>query len=212
MAEGTPLLSIVVASYTMDRFPDVRELLDSIAAQSYRPVETILVVEQARDLYEALCQHISERQEANIKIYFNSGKAGLSSNRNLGVREAQGAVVAFVDDDVILPPHWAEQVMATFPDRTVIGMTGPALPLWQDESMRWLPEEFHWLVSCTSWANWRTIRPVWRRLDKESKSILDVGCGKGRPMAFLNRRHRFFAVGIDIFAAFTGPLFIPRLA
>jgi SAM-dependent methyltransferase len=36
-------------------------------------------------------------------------------------------------------------------------------------------------------------------MDKESKNILDVGCGKGRPMAFLNRRHRFFAVGIDIF-------------
>lgn len=43
------------------------------------------------------------------------------------------------------------------------------------------------------------LNTVWRRLDKESKSILDVGCGKGQPMAFLNRQHAFFAVGIDGF-------------
>ena len=43
------------------------------------------------------------------------------------------------------------------------------------------------------------LNTVWRCLDKEAKSILDVGCGKGRPMAFLNRQHAFFAVGIDVF-------------
>lgn len=43
------------------------------------------------------------------------------------------------------------------------------------------------------------LNTVSRHLDKESKSILDVGCGKGRPVAFLNRRRRFFAMGIDIF-------------
>jgi cellulose synthase/poly-beta-1,6-N-acetylglucosamine synthase-like glycosyltransferase len=144
----------------MDRLLDVRELLDSIAAQSYRPIETILVVQQARDLLEALYHYVGERQDANIRLYFNASKAGLSSSRNLGVREAEGDVLAFVDDDVIISPDWAEQVMATFADGTAIGMTGPALPLWQDESMRWLPDEFHWLISCTSWVNWETIRPV----------------------------------------------------
>jgi len=54
----------------------------------------------------------------------------------------------------------------------------------------------------------QTVRPfvpftalntVWRHLDGDALTVLDVGCGRGRPMAFLNRRHRFFAVGIDIF-------------
>jgi SAM-dependent methyltransferase len=36
-------------------------------------------------------------------------------------------------------------------------------------------------------------------LDRKSKDILDAGCGKGQPIAFLNRRHRLFAVGIDMF-------------
>ena len=44
-----------------------------------------------------------------------------------------------------------------------------------------------------------TISIVQRFLDKESKSILDVGCGKGKPMRFVNKRGRFYAVGLDIF-------------
>jgi len=40
---------------------------------------------------------------------------------------------------------------------------------------------------------------VWRSLDKRAKSILDVGCGKGQPMTFINRRKQFTTVGIDLF-------------
>ena len=43
------------------------------------------------------------------------------------------------------------------------------------------------------------LNTVWRKLDKSSKTILDVGCGKGEPMAFINRHGKFKVVGIDIF-------------
>jgi len=40
---------------------------------------------------------------------------------------------------------------------------------------------------------------IWIKLDKSSRTILDVGCGKGDAMDFLNRHGKFEAVGIDIF-------------
>jgi SAM-dependent methyltransferase len=43
------------------------------------------------------------------------------------------------------------------------------------------------------------LNTVWRKLDKNSRTILDVGCGKGEPMTFINRKGKFKAVGIDIF-------------
>lgn len=43
------------------------------------------------------------------------------------------------------------------------------------------------------------LNTVWRLIDKESKSILDVGCGKGEPMKFINRNQQFHTVGVDIF-------------
>jgi ubiquinone/menaquinone biosynthesis C-methylase UbiE len=39
-------------------------------------------------------------------------------------------------------------------------------------------------------------------LDKESKTILDVGCGKGIPMQYLNRKHQFETTGIDGFSPY----------
>lgn len=40
---------------------------------------------------------------------------------------------------------------------------------------------------------------VWRKLDKRAKNILDLGCGKGKPMQFINRHKQFYTVGIDGF-------------
>lgn len=43
------------------------------------------------------------------------------------------------------------------------------------------------------------LNTMWRKLDKNSRTIADVGCGKGEPMAFINRHRKFDVVGIDIF-------------
>lgn len=40
---------------------------------------------------------------------------------------------------------------------------------------------------------------VWHNLAKETQTILDIGCGKGEPMKFINRRRLFKAVGVDTF-------------
>jgi GT2 family glycosyltransferase len=46
-------------------------------------------------------------------------------------------------------PGWLEGVVGTFEkQRDVVGVTGPILPLWEDENLKWLPEEFYWIVSC----------------------------------------------------------------
>lgn len=40
---------------------------------------------------------------------------------------------------------------------------------------------------------------VWRLLDKKSHSLLDVGCGQGKPAQFLKSKRKLFMVGVDIF-------------
>ena len=41
------------------------------------------------------------------------------------------------------------------------------------------------------------INMVLRNLDKDCHSILDVGCGFGRPMNTINKRKKFFTLGLD---------------
>jgi glycosyltransferase involved in cell wall biosynthesis len=73
---------------------------------------------------------------------------------------ANGDIIGFVDDDVVLFPDWAEEMVKTYKHDSIIGVTGPAFPLWEDKSMSWLPEEFHWIISCSAWSGWNEVRQV----------------------------------------------------
>jgi len=155
-----PLLSIVVTSYTMERLKDIFELLDSIKAQTYPNMETIFVAERSKELYEKIKAYAEEKAIPNVKVIFSDSKLGLSTARNLGIKNAKGDIIGFVDDDVVLFPDWAEEMIKTYEDSSVIGVTGPGFPLWEDESMNWLPEEFFWIISCTAFTGWKDARAV----------------------------------------------------
>ena len=43
---------------------------------------------------------------------------------------------------------------------------------------------------------------LYLNLDKGVGSILDLGTGKGHPMKFINRRKRYYTVGVDIFSPY----------
>ncbi len=165
MAEANSRLSIVVTSYTTERLEDIFELLDSIQGQSYPDLEVVFVAERSAELRERVESYAEQRPIANTKVVFNDGPGGLSASRNLGVREASGDIIAFVDDDVVLFPDWAEEMVRTYArGNPTIGVTGPGFPRWKDESQSWLPEELHWIISCTAFTGWsgtREVRSAW---------------------------------------------------
>lgn len=160
----TPLLSIIITSYDMDRLRDTLELLDSIQAQTYSNIETIFVAERSVDLYNRVKGYVQEKALHNFKVVFNERELGMSAARNLGIRNTAGAIIAFIDDDALPFPDWAEETVKIYEDDSVIAATGPALPLWENVSMKWIPDEFYWLIGCTAWSDWqeqREVRNTW---------------------------------------------------
>lgn len=157
---NTLVLSIVVTAYTTERLNDIYELLDSIKSQSYPHIETIFVAERSTELLDKVKSYVSENRINDVKLLFNDGEAGLSAARNLGIEQVQGNIIAFVDDDVILFHNWAEEMVKTYKDDSVIGVTGPALPLWKDTKISWFPEEFYWVISCTAWYDSGIVKEV----------------------------------------------------
>lgn len=147
-----PKISIITTSYTMERFKDATELLDSIQEQTYRNIETIVVAERSPELAENISNYGQKKDYPNVLVLYNQGERGLSSARNLGIRHATGEIMAFVDDDALLFSSWAEETAKAYAgDGSIVGLTGPILPLWEDESMSWFPREFYWIFSCTYW-------------------------------------------------------------
>lgn len=159
MAEQ-PLLSIIITSCSTGRLNELYELLDSVKGQTYLNIETIFIAERSKELFDKVGIYAKQKALPNSRVIFNDSEPGLSAARNLGVKQAGGDIIAFVDDDVVLFPDWAEEMVKTCENNSIIGVTGAALPLWEDESMSWLPEEFYWLISCTGWTGWTGTRIV----------------------------------------------------
>jgi glycosyltransferase involved in cell wall biosynthesis len=151
-------ISIVVTTYSAEREQDIAELFASIARQNpegvegSNDIEVILVVEGPDSLITKMRQLAYTFSPVSIKVVSNTGSPGLSGARNTALRYVDSDVVAFVDDDAILFGDWSIKLKETFSsESSIVGVTGVALPLWEDPQMEWLPEEFYWVVSCTGW-------------------------------------------------------------
>jgi glycosyltransferase involved in cell wall biosynthesis len=173
-----PLLSLIITSYSTQRIKDIFELLDSIKDQTYSKIENIIVVERSKELLEQVKSYVSTKSISNVIVVFNDGVPGLSAARNLGIEHAKGKIIGFVDDDVILFPDWGEETVKAFEDESVIGVTGPALPLWEQDGMSWFPEEFYWILSCTAWFNCdelKDVRNAWGMNMAFRREAFDLG-------------------------------------
>jgi glycosyltransferase involved in cell wall biosynthesis len=144
----------------MERLKDIYELLDSIKVQTYPNIEVVFVAERSEELRQKVKRYGNEIGLSKFKVLFNDGEPGQSVARNLGLTNAEGDIIGFVDDDVVLFPKWAEETVKSYKSDSIIGVTGPAFPLWENESMSWLPEEFYWIISCTAFLGWNELRPV----------------------------------------------------
>ena len=181
-----PLISIIVPSYTMRRLGDIYELLRSVKDQTYPRIETVIVVERSMMLFNRLEEFARENDDMRLKIVFNDGEPGASAARNLGIKHARGEILAFVDDDVVLFPDWAHEMVKTYTDGSIIGVTGLSYPLWGSSPADWLPEELYWIISCTGWSRLEKVtdvRNIWlqnasfRREAFKSAGLIDLDLG-----------------------------------
>jgi len=97
-----PLISIIVR--TKDRPKFLKIALESIAAQTYRPIEVVLVNDGGCDLtIEGIKEILRDVSLTYIRFETNRGRAAAG---NAGILNAQGAYIGFLDDDdEFIPDH-----------------------------------------------------------------------------------------------------------
>jgi len=115
-------LSVVVASFR--RGEQLELCLEDLAAQATdRPFEVVLVLQAySAEAVESLKDRFAGRLELQI-ARFPAG-LGTSRARNTGLAMARGSVVAFLDDDVRLPPTWAGAMLSFYADPEIGGVGG----------------------------------------------------------------------------------------
>ncbi|MBI4773746.1 MAG: glycosyltransferase family 2 protein [Deltaproteobacteria bacterium] len=95
--EAAPLVSVVIPVFNGE--PYLAETIESVIAQTYRPIEIIVVDDGSTDLSAVA----AKRFGPPVRYRFQSN-AGTAAARNFGVRSARGSFFAFLDQDDL----WAE--------------------------------------------------------------------------------------------------------
>ncbi|ROP60492.1 glycosyltransferase family 2 protein [Curtobacterium sp. PhB115] len=102
-ATGTPVGRVSVVIGTRDRPDAVRRVVRSVLASEYYDFE-VFVVDNAPST-SATRDVVASFADDRLH-YVLEARPGVSRARNAGLALASGAVVAFVDDDVVVDRHW----------------------------------------------------------------------------------------------------------
>lgn len=93
------LISIIVPVHKVEKY--LRRCVDSILAQTYQNIEVLLIDDGSPDSSGTICDEYAQK-DARVRV-FHKENGGVSSARNLGLKEAKGEYIGFVDaDDYIL--------------------------------------------------------------------------------------------------------------
>jgi glycosyltransferase involved in cell wall biosynthesis len=122
-------VSCVVPAFNSAAYLDAA--LDSIFAQTYRPIEVIVVDDGSTDGTLDLVRRRSRR--INLLRQHNQGPA---ATRNLGLRAATGEYVAFLDADDLWLPEKLRKQMARFAARPDLAISvTQAQFFWDDQTI-----------------------------------------------------------------------------
>lgn len=104
------LISCIIPVYNGERF--LGEALESVLAQTYQPLEVIVVDDGSTDETARIARHYGDRVR-----YVWQPNAGETSARNLGITVAQGEYIAFLDADDVWHSEKLEQQTARFQEQ-----------------------------------------------------------------------------------------------
>jgi len=119
-----PDITASIALATFDRPDQLRECLLALSQQqSPRQLEIIVI-----DNHPASGKTPPVVAEFPGVTLVSEERQGLAYARNAGFIAAQGDIVIATDEDVVMPPDWAEKMLAPF-ERSDVGIvTGNVLP------------------------------------------------------------------------------------
>ena len=104
MNDQTPLVSIVVPVYGVERYLD--RCVNSLVGQTYRNIEIILVDDGSPDKSPLKCDGWAKQDDRIVVIHQQN--AGVSAARNHGLDKAFGEYLYFVDADDYVEPNLIE--------------------------------------------------------------------------------------------------------
>ena len=113
------LVSVVIPSHN-DR-DNLVECLDSVFSQSFTDFEVIVVDDNSSD---GTKDAVEQKYGGRVTVIHNKSNIGPAASRNLGLENAGGEYIAFIDSDCIASRRWLEGAVSILEKNAEIACVG----------------------------------------------------------------------------------------
>ena len=142
------MISVILCTYNRDKY--IYNVLKSVAENDYPhdQYEIVLVNNNSTDGTENECRRF-QTDYPDIRFrYFIETNQGLSYARNCGIRNAQGDLLVYVDDDATVNTEYLRTYSDFFthhPEAVAAG--GPILPVYETKEPEWMTHYTRQLIT-----------------------------------------------------------------
>ena len=124
-----PLVSIITINYNESEV--TLDLLDSVRKLSYANYEVIVVDNASpNDNPDKIKENFPE-----VNLIKSAENLGFAGGNNLGVKQAKGEYLLFINNDTIVPPNFIQPLVETLQKNNRIGMVSPKIKFHWDPTL-----------------------------------------------------------------------------
>lgn len=152
-----PVISVIIPAYNAEKF--IAAAIESVLIQSFHNFELLVVNDCSTDCTRAVVESFTVRDKRVRLISLSSNMGAPAGPRNIGVRQASGKWVAFLDADDVWHPYKLERQLdllsrtgALFCSTQMIDFVDESLPKLIDAH----PDDFEWVSFRSQLLKFRT--------------------------------------------------------
>jgi glycosyltransferase involved in cell wall biosynthesis len=110
--QNSPQPSVSAVICTRNRPDKIGNAIESVLANTYPNFDLTIIDQSTNGETEVISRRIGAR-DGRIR-YQGMSKSGLSRAYNLAIASTTGSIIAFTDDDCLVPSDWIEKIVTAF--------------------------------------------------------------------------------------------------
>jgi glycosyltransferase involved in cell wall biosynthesis len=137
MTETRPLVSVIMP--TFNAAPFIAETIESVLAQTYEPIELVVVDDASEDETPEIVEEYARRHSDRIRFRRGTERLGPCRRRNDALDLADGPLIAWLDHDDLWAPEKTAKEVEVLQARPEVGLVYSGFEAFDSDAREVVP-------------------------------------------------------------------------